>query len=268
MNALTKKQDITFSLPAISADKINPATVKRVNDALPELAEKTRAFDRQNSQTTLSLITLTMMTGHSPYRMMRQVMAEVEKRKMALAEAQVRHAEMLEKIEELEAKSDAVSAAKLRLQLVALDVSENKINGSLKDIATLIDAYENIKAANDIDDWDEEAFEREEKKHHVRRGFELLYRNLVNSRSAEKSSIEYLQQYGVHPQVAIKECWIYINGVNEAIENGRVLHSNHLEEFLDEMASKYVICVDGTSERIFGKKEYINPDYMVRIGKD
>ena len=78
MTALSLKADITFSLPAISADKINAAAVAKVNKHLPELAEKTRAFDRQNSQTTLSLMTLTMMTGHSPYRMMRQIMAEVE----------------------------------------------------------------------------------------------------------------------------------------------------------------------------------------------
>ena len=42
---------------------------------------------------------------------------------------------------------------------------EQKINGSFKDIATLIDAYNNIKEANGIKDWDEVAFEKEEKKH-------------------------------------------------------------------------------------------------------
>ena len=57
---------------------------------------------------------------------------------------------------------------------------EHKINGSIKDIAVLIDSYENIKEKWGIDEWDEEAFEREEKRHHVRRGFELMYRNLMD----------------------------------------------------------------------------------------
>lgn len=265
MTDLSLKADITFSLPAISADKINAAAVAKVNKHLPELAEKTRAFDRQNSQTTLSLMTLTMMTGHSPYRMMRQVMAEVEKRKMALAEAQVSHAKLLIKLEKLKGKDDPVSIAKFREGSFSLDMMESKVNGSFKDIATMIDAYENIKAKNDIDDWDEEAFEAEEKKHHVRRGFELMYRNLLDSGRAATSTIEYTAQYGVHPQVALKECSIYLKGVSEAIDEGIVLHANHLEDFLDEMANKYMVCVDATAERLFGKADFTNTDYMLKL---
>jgi hypothetical protein len=159
LSNLAKLPDITFSLPALSSDRVNAAAVAKVNKHLPELAEKTRAFDRQNSQTTLSLMTLTMMTGHSPYRIMRQIMAEVEKRKMALAQAQVSHAKLLVKLERLENKDDPVSIAKFRQNSFALDIMESKINGSFKDIATMIDAYQNIKAKNGIDNWDEEAFE-------------------------------------------------------------------------------------------------------------
>lgn len=265
MNDITQKYDVTFSLPALSADRINTAAVAKVNKHLPELAEKTRAFDRQNSQTTISLMTLTMMTGQSPFRMMRQVMAEVEKRKMALAEAQVSHAELLVELAELEFKTDPVSIAKFRQKSFSLDMMESKINGSFKDIATMIDAYENIKDKNGIDDWDEEAFEAEEKKHHVRRGFELMYRNLLEGGRAATSTIEYTAQYGVHPQVALKECSIYLKGVSEAIDKGIVLHSNHLEDFLDEMANKYMVCVDATAERIYGKADFTNTDYMMKL---
>ena len=76
----------------VQTNNINTHAVEKVNRFLPELDEKTRAFDRNNSQTTLSMMTLTMMTGQSPYRMMRQIMAEVEKRKGALVEAQVKPA--------------------------------------------------------------------------------------------------------------------------------------------------------------------------------
>lgn len=266
MSNITNKPDITFSLPAISVDKMNAAAIAKVNDCLPEISEKTRAFDRQNSQTTLSLMTLTMMTGQSPYRIMRQIMAEVENRKMALAEAQVSHAELLAKIEELKNKDDPVSIAKFRQNSFALDMMESKVNGSFKDIATMIDAYENIKAKNGIDDWDEEAFEAEEKKHHVRRGFELMYRNLLETGRAATATIEYTAQYGVHPQIALKECSIYLKGVSDAIDKGIVLHSNHLEDFFDEMAEKYKVCADATAERLFGKADFTNTDYMMKLG--
>jgi len=246
---------------------INQKAVEKVSQHLAEVEEKTRAFDRQNSQTTLSLMTLTMMTGQSPYRMMRQIMAEVEKRKLALAEAQVSYTETLQEIEELREKEDMVSQAKFRHKTVSLQTLENKINGSFKDIATLMDAYVNIKETNGIEDWDEEAFEVEEKKHHVRRGFELMYRNLMQGGRAEKSTLEYLQQYGVHPQVCLTEVSGYIKHSAERVANKELLHANDLEDFLDEMADKYFVNVDKTSERLFGKADFINTEYMYLLEK-
>jgi len=259
--------NIAFSLPAIASEKINAPAVAKVNAFLPELEQKTRAFDRNNSQHTLSLMTLTMLNGQSPMRMMRQVMAEVEKRKMALAEAQVSHAKLVKEIDELEGSIDLVEQAELRQKRVSLDMLESKINGSFKDIATLIDAYINIKEKNGIEDWDEEAYEREEKRHHVRRGFELMYRNLLDGSRAQTATIEYLQQYGVHPQIALTEVSGYIQYTAQRIAAKERLHSNDLEDFLDQMANKYFVNVDATAERIFGKSAFTNSDYMYRLTK-
>jgi hypothetical protein len=262
---IIKKDNIAFSLPAVAAGKINVAAVAKVNEFLPEIEEKTRAFDRNNSQTTLGLMTLTMLNGQSPMRMMRQVMAEIEKRKMALAEAQVSHAKTIKEMQDLEGSIDPVEEAEYRQKVVSLSTMENKINGSFKDIATLIDQYNNIKAAHDIDEWDEEAFEAEEKRHHVRRGFELMYRNLLDGGRAQTATIEYLQQHGVHPQVALTETSGYVQHSAEQIKNGVLLHSNNLEEFLDQMADKYCANVDKTAERLFGKSDFVNKDYMLKL---
>ena len=243
---------------------INKHAVEKVNRYLPELEEKTRAFDRKNSQSTLAMMTLTMMTGQSPYRMMRQIMAEVEKRKGALAEAQVNHAKFLKEIERLQAEEDPLLQAKYRHKCVNLTMMEQKINGSFKDIATLIDAYNNIKEANGIEDWDEEAFEKEEKKHHVRRAFELMYRNLFNSGRASEAAIEYCQQYGVHPQVCMAEVSGYLKYTADRIANKESLHANDLEDFLDEMSDKYQSNPDKTCERLFGKADIANHDYMYK----
>ena len=115
MNAITKQHEITFSLSTIDPDKINAAAVEKVNNSLAEFAEKTRAFDRGNSQTSLALMSLTMLTGHSPYRIIRQIMAEAEQRKTALSYAQVSHAKLLAKKEKLEKEDNPVSLAKLSL---------------------------------------------------------------------------------------------------------------------------------------------------------
>jgi len=256
---------VAFDLPAVQENKINSAAVAKVNEFLPEIEEKTRAFDRNNSQTTLGLMTLTMLNGQSPMRMMRQVMAEIEKRKMALAEAQVSHAKTVKEMQELEGSVDPVAEAEYRQKSVSLSTMENKINGSFKDVATLIDQYNNIKAANGIDEWDEEAFEAEEKRHHVRRGFELMYRNLLDGGRAQTATIEYLQQHGVHPQVALTETSGYVQHSAEQISKGVLLHSNDLEDFLDQMADKYRANVDKTAERLFGKSDFVNKDYMLKL---
>ena len=251
----------------VQTNNINTHAVEKVNRFLPELDEKTRAFDRNNSQTTLTMMTLTMMTGQSPYRMMRQIMAEVEKRKGALVEAQVKHARILKEIEKLQDSEDTVSQAKYRQKCVNIVTMESKINGSFKDIATLIDAYNNIKEKNGIEDWDEQAFEKEEKKHHVRRGFELMYRNLLDGGRASTSTIEYCQQYGVHPQVCLTEVSGYLQFTTERIANDDLPHANDLEDFLDEMADKYHLNADETAERLFGKADFANNDYMYKTVK-
>ena len=263
---------ITFGITPVSKSKINPQAVALVNEFLPELDEKTKFFDRNNSQSTLSMMSLTMLNGHSPLRMLRQVLAETETRKMALAEAQVSHAKALKNIEKLQEKvflnpDNKIASAKLRAAFVGIESMESKINGSFKDIATLITAYNNLKENYGIEDWTEEEFEESEKKHHVRRGFELMYRNLMDGGRASTSTIEYMQQYGIHPQVGFVEVQGYIAVVNELISKEQIPHSNHLEEFLDAMADKYYKESNKTTQRIFGKENITNTDIVSLIEK-
>jgi len=259
---IVKNKTIGFE---IQSSNINKAAVEKVSQYLPELDQKTKAFGSQNTQTTLSMMTLTMLGGQSPYRMLRQILAEVERRKGALSECQVNHAKLVKEINELEGETDPVEAAKYRKACVDIFTLEQKINGSFKDIAILIDAYNNIKETQGIgDEWDEESFENEEKRHHVRRCFEMMYRNLLDGGRVSTSTIEYMQQFGVHPQICQKEVSGYMAFTNDRIIQGEILHANDLEDFLDEMGEKYWKGADKTSERIFGKKNITNKDFMYK----
>ena len=260
---LVKQETIGF---AIQSNNINEAAVERVSQYLPELDTKTKAFGSQNSQTTISMMTLTMLGGQSPFRMLRQILAEVEKRKGALSESQVNHAKLVREIKKLEDQTDdPVQAARYRKACVNITTLENKINGSFADLATLIEAYNNIKESQGIsDEWDETSFEDAEKKHHVRRCFEMMYRNLLDGGRVQTSTIEYMQQFGVHPQICQKEVAGYIAYTQDRIEQGEVLHANDLEDFLDEMGDKYWEGADKTSERLFGKKNFANKDFMYK----
>ena len=91
-----------------------------------------------------------------------------------------------------------------------------------------------------------------------------MYRNLIDSGRIQTSTIEYMQQFGVHPQICQKEVQGYILYTEERIVRGEVLHANDLEEFLDEMGEKYWEGADKTSERLFGKKNFANKDFMYK----
>jgi len=92
-----------------------------------------------------------------------------------------------------------------------------------------------------------------------------MYRNILDGGRAQTATIEYLQQHGVHPQVALTEVSGYVQHSAEQIGKGDLLHSNHLEDFLDQMADKYRGNVDKTAERLFGKSDFVNKDYMLKL---
>ena len=125
-----------------------------------------------------------------------------------------------------------------------------------------------IKKNNDIYNWSEVEFEQEEKAHHTRRGFELLYRNLIEYGRGKEATLEYLQQYGVHVQLAITEVSGYIEHVNTLIKSGEILTSLHLEDFLDEMKDKYAKNSDEVSKKLFGTTDITNKEYMTLIGEE
>ena len=232
-----------------------------VEKRLPELMKKTEAFNRQNSQTTLNMMSLTMMNGQSPMRQIRQTLAEIETRQCALMEAQVRYAKLTDP-ETPHFGTNEIEKAESRLHDFNVTMLETKIGGVVKDIANLISTYDKLVELNDVSDWSEEDYERSEAKHHVRRGFELLYHNLVESQRPGKSAIEYLQQFGVHIQIATKEVAGYMMVVEALIESGTIPLASHLEDFLDEMSDKYAHCVADASKRMFGSEDMVRPDFM------
>ena len=133
------------------------------------------------------------------------------------------------------------------------------------DVISVLYVFDYIKETQGIsDEWDESSFEDAEKKHHVRRCFEMMYRNLLDSGRISTATIEYMQQFGVHPQICQKEVAGYIAYTDDRIQQGGVLHANDLEEFLDEMGDKYWEGADKTSERLFGKKDFTNKDFMYK----
>ena len=256
--------------PRVYEDPNNTA-MKIINTDLPKILEQTRAFGSSNSQTSLVQLSLTMLNGNSPFRMVRQTMAEIEKRTMALNEAKVNLAKAEVKIDKLrerlkENPNDKVLIAKLSSKMYSLDMMKNKIDGAIKDIATLVAANKALIKKNGIpEDWSEADFEASEVKFHARRTFELLYRDLLNGGRPSQAVLEYSQQNGLHIQVISREVRGYIQHTEKRINEGDIPDALDLEHFLDRMVEKYSGKLEEMNNYIFGKDTITDTSYMFRL---
>lgn len=257
-----------LKFPIIESE-INEQAVDIISETIPEIMQKTNAFGRQASQHTLGLMSLTMLNGNSsPIRLLRQISVEIQARVDAARAGQVSLMEMKKNVAHLMERdvSEGLDEHEMNA-LVAQTTSKHELvgslNGTLKDLASLCNYYERIKKTHNIDDeWDEVTFEKAEKKHHVRRCFEMLYRNLISQKSAGESVLEYMSQHGLHPQVAIREVGAFVNFQEQKINKDDVPDGTELEDWLDSMAEKYEDCPGQVAKRMFGTEEFLNYDIM------
>jgi len=231
--------------------------IANVNKTLPSIIEKSHFF-RRDSQVSITLQSLTMLNGQSPMRILRQIAAETEQRRMALLEATLTLEKMKKKIEK------ATGTKRNILEHQFIEIQNNMLN-AMKDVAVLTERYNQVEETHGIKDWTEEDFENDEARFHARRGFELLYQNLIQSGRPEKSIIEYLQQFGIHPQVATREVLGYITLIEQGLEATPPVcpGANSLEDFLDDMADKYCNHSKEPMKRMFGTSDMVVTNAIV-----
>ena len=253
MHDLIKSEDVLYSakLPSLSHQ-----AVQRISEAMPEIGRAAKSFGRSNSQTTSRLMSLTMLTACSPYRVLRQCVAEIAKRQQALQEAVFNLKIDQIKMDRLRSTGDDLDAVEADRIAVKIESSALYIEGALKDIATFQDAYQQVRVANNIrEDWDEADFEDAEVRHHTRTAFLHSYRDVMAGNRIGMGTLEYLEQFGIHPQVALQEAVAYYDS---AAQLGGDATAEHLHAWLDAMADKYAdahmvtlnrLGLDGTSVR-------------------
>ena len=130
----------------------------------------------------------------------------------------------------------------IKIEELASKISDSMlyIEGCLKDIASFQSSYEQIRKNNNIPvDWDEKDAEEAEVKHHVRLAFLHGYRDIMSNGRLGMGTLEYLQQFGIHPHTATKIITDYINYTFECMEKEDAPDYNNLNEFLDTMEDKF-----------------------------
>ena len=238
------------------------------NEKLAIISQKMVAIDRANNtagrsetQTTNQLMTLTMLTD-SPYRRLRQCLAQIEKKRGALDETYFRMKKKQVLIKQWYEKGDEMSVLKAQEAEHGMMRNKNYIDGAFKEIATFQCAYDEIREAHNIpDNWDERDAEEEEIDHHIKQAFRQSHREMVGSGCITSGNMEYLEQYGIHIQTATRLIADYIASEDEMIVKGQMPTVAHLYAFLDRMAETFHDAHKTVMQRI-GIKELVKEEFL------
>ena len=227
---------------ALTFRTIDEKALAEINSWMPEVNRAVACFSKQNSQTTTSLMTLNMIDA-GPYRTLRQIMAQVEKKRSALKEniykielKKVRHEELTEQLKSatgLEARKLEIKRAKIGYDIVD---AQTHIEASIKELGALKRRYEEVCRNNNIpEEWDERDFEDAEIEHHIK----SIFRNAVRDRlqgSHNMGTMEYMEQFGINPITAYALVDSYINEIRNMIieqDQGADITSHYI--FYDRM---------------------------------
>jgi len=174
-----------------------------VDNALKSVGELENIWNHSHSQWTWKHINFSY---HSPYKNMRQISAEISRKKSALNEAKWRKVKNEVKIRKIEEQlkngvTDYWQEVDLKVKLAELlegDVESTKyIEGAMKDVLALQEIYEQLKSK--VNSFNEEDFEKEETKNHLKRSIVQCIRDVRQSGVISKGEQEYVEQIGVNP---------------------------------------------------------------------
>lgn len=239
-------------------------SLAKIASGMPEINRATRSLGRRNTQTTNKLMSLTMLADASPYRAIRQCLSQIENKRNAIKENRfkiLRDKVTLEKLyEEIGKLYEDPEADKYDIQLKEIELEELNtkiadsmlyVEGALKELASFQSSYQQICRNNDIpQNWDEEHLEKAEVRHHLRMAFLHAYRDIMANGRLGMGTLEYLQQFGVHPHVADSIVKGYIQSTYKKTAAGEKVDYEDLEKFLDVVEEHFKDAYKGVLKRI------------------
>jgi len=234
---------------------------KKVDLAVANVAETERIWNRSHSQWTWRHINLSYA---APMKNLRQVSAEMTRKREALEEAKWSY--MKNEIK-LKQKQERLSNEKdsLKAQLLEIDIAQLKsgmangmkyVEGAMKDVLTLSNLYDDLK--ENYKEYTEEDFEKEEAKSHLKRSLVQCLRDVRQSGRITKGEQEYLEQIGVNPGKIHLDMLAYLE-YEQKIEDYTV---KPMYEFLDDMCTKLIdqLQVDKVRMELQGLRNHYDTD--------
>ena len=214
--------------------------IKKVDYALANVGELEKIWNHSHTQWMWRHLNL---SWHAPLKNMRQISAEITRKKSALNEAKWRQVDnelKICKIEDELSKGgiDYWREVELKVKLTKLreGISEGivVIEGAMKDVLALNELFEQLKSR--VSGFSEEDIEKEETKTHLKRALVQSIRDVRMSGHITKAEQEYLEQIGVNPMKIQNLLKVYVE--NEA--KSECWDVSGLYEFVDKLTDELV----------------------------
>ena len=218
---------------------ITSPQLAKIEKRMGEFYRAKAIIGHSKSQSQYTLLTLTMLDD-SPLSRMKQCLSQISRKYGAVKEAYYNIEKKKLEVEELAKNRDELSFVKIKEIKSNIVDTEVAMENSLRQIGMFQDFYDEIRISNKIEEnWNEQDYEAQEIQNMVRKSFRLGIQEISTHNSDSKSSVEYWEQLGIHPQVAEIEIRKYLNQINSLITTDKDVTVQLMYNFLDDMANKF-----------------------------
>ena len=213
--------------------------LENAQKAIEKVQYTAKIWDRSRSQYMIKFLTCSNSDG---WLRMRQIGAEMDRKRMALSEAKYGYMKNLTKAKikrEEKLAGDLSENQKLLLEIEAAQFEATaretmvKFEGALKEVETLAKMHDELKER--LGDITEEEFEKAQAKSHIKRAVNQAVREVKQDGKIHCGNAEYLEQSGLCTTAILKDIFIFLEKESQA----GVGHNGMLHKFLDETADKY-----------------------------
>ena len=219
-------------------DKSLVENLQNAEVAINKVQYTERIWDRSRSQFMLKHLTCSQADN---WTRLRQVSAEMARKRMALNEAKFGYMEAVAKAkikkQKHEQEPEPLKRELLEIQVMKME-SQNaellvKVEGALKEIETLAEMHDQLQEI--IGEVSEEEFEKAQVQSHIKRAMTQSIREVREKKVIGCGNQEYLEQVGVCVTSAMTEIQQYlIQEKTSGVANTSLLHS-----FVDDFAERY-----------------------------
>ena len=218
-----------------------------INATLPAIKKSSSNFYKSHSQFMGVMLDVTAIT---PIRSVKHTLAELDKTRMALEEAQLK---MMKKDIELRQKEkkladgeykDQFERELLETEILEVKVNmnniQNSVSGAIRKMNFFTNQYKSILKKLGKDDITEEEYEKEESRYHVMTCLKQAL-NAARARGGviDEGNLIYLFDMGINSAQAQAEIYAYLEMENKLMKEGKAPTHEMTMQCLEACADKF-----------------------------